>query len=167
MLSRLVMLVCLLVLPAKTSAAPLRDIPSEIREYVAQFKADAEANNRKLPTRRLVVNLVNTLGEGIAGNCAPANTVVNISRQYWVIGDDFTNKMVVYHELGHCLLDLWEHDDREYMTPTRQGAVAVSLMHWNVSRLFDGCEKEYITGMFANSTKDVVQCLRKAFPKRW
>lgn len=81
-----------------------------IAPYVEEFSQDATSYNRTCTKVRDII-LSDNVKAGIAGYCQSRFAVV-LSRTFWATADEWERRTLVYHELGHCSLDL-DHTDEE------------------------------------------------------
>jgi hypothetical protein len=88
--------------------SPRRD--DAIAPYVEEFSQDATFYNRTCTRVRDII-LSDNVKAGIAGYCQPRFAVV-LSRTFWATADEWERRTLVYHELGHCALDL-DHTEEE------------------------------------------------------
>lgn len=87
-------------------------ISPEVLPYVEEFVSDAgryDANCFKVNT----IKMVPTLTGGVVGYCRPRITVA-LSQEYWDKSTPTTRRTLVYHELGHCALNLDHGKDDDW-----------------------------------------------------
>lgn len=86
-------------------------VAPELQNEFSTFIAEAKAHNRPLKVNNLVVQLGTTSADRV-GNCdlRSYTPIVTISEQYWLNADIWAREMLLFHELGHCVLQL-EHND--------------------------------------------------------
>lgn len=106
-------------------------IDAGLQEYYDSFVAEAESRNIILPDSILNIKLIFTdiSNSNILGQCnynMDAPDVVQIDRFHWRTFDNETKEFVVFHELGHCVLDRGHTD-----TVDSRGD-CTSLMHSSV-----------------------------------
>lgn len=90
-------------------------IDSEILPFVKEFVKDANAYDASCFGVKDVIVLENVKDE-IAGYCIP-HFVVVMSQSFWDSASTWEKRTLVYHELGHCALDLDHTDEEEIMNP--------------------------------------------------
>lgn len=87
----------------------------ELMQYVEQFQADSNDLGRPLTIDNLIVQF-DTLDNRVIANCTRGNgtPVIRFSTTYYNYyksqGMDSDIERVMYHELGHCILNL-DHND--------------------------------------------------------
>lgn len=100
-------LVLLLLLScARVPIKPYRGVDRDIMPYILQFEKDYSMKLEKVSARLYDLEL---LGSNAAGICRYhyRDTSLNeifIDRDRWRGAPDLYRKMLVYHELGHCIL---------------------------------------------------------------
>ncbi len=75
--------------------------------YVLRFERDANLQGRPVLIDDLIVRFED-LGSGKAGACAKGDDVtptITLSSYYWPMFDEGMREELVYHELGHCILN--------------------------------------------------------------
>lgn len=93
--------------------------------YVAEFVADARLSGREVDVSRLVVRF-DSLPDGVGGRCDTdenGDPEVVVSESLWPELGDMARKVVVYHELGHCVLHRAHTESRDAV------GLPVSLMY--------------------------------------
>ena len=89
--------------------------------YVVDFIAESRIAGRPVQIDNLSVRFTNALPDNILGNCTPYNRGVDgrpavlINTAYWEYESDTFKKVVVFHELGHCVL--WRPHVLTYLGP--------------------------------------------------
>jgi len=85
------------------------DVQSELQEYFNRFESAAQ--ERGIDIQLSTLNLTGRIEEidedQVAGQCSygfghPSDVVIDAS--FWNIANDWLKEMVVFHELGHCVL---------------------------------------------------------------
>ena len=94
----------------KLTVPDVVSIDPAFQEYVDDFKAEALNQGVDLNINNLIINFTDNLDETTLGECmdynrgTEGNPEININRQDWLVDDSVTNKIVMFHELGHCIL---------------------------------------------------------------
>ncbi len=106
-------------------------IDEGLRPYYDSFLFEAESRNITLPDSVLNINLIFTdiNNSNVLGQCnhnPDSPDVVQIDRFYWRTFDEPTREFVVFHELGHCILDRGHKDSVD------SNGNCISLMHSSV-----------------------------------
>src|SRR5271166_5093566 len=73
--------------------------------FVAQWNQDASSFGVHLDANVVSIRFQNGLRtlNGASGQCSPDGTI-QIDTDQWSISPDSQNKVLIYHELGHCML---------------------------------------------------------------
>ena len=119
------------------------NISDEVRPYVEEFAADAMKREVSCYSVQNI-SLGKRFKTGVAGYCIPRFTVVAAS-DYWEAASDQERRTLIYHELGHCALDLdhTKDEDIEIMNPyILPDSLAISNWDQLVDNLFRGTEDE-------------------------
>lgn len=103
-------------------------VDSGAKAYYDQFMAEAGSHRVAIPDWRN--NNLNVVIQGItdpdvAGTCdiSAGSYEVTLDSDYWALADDDEKTMLVFHELGHCLLD------RDHRTDLNSDGMPVSIMN--------------------------------------
>ena len=87
------------------------NIDPQFSSYVEAFKNQAIAENHPLVIDSLIVEMQDKLDPGILGICWMSQgdpsfvPKVQISKEYWSMIDDNGKQELMFHELGHCVLN--------------------------------------------------------------
>jgi hypothetical protein len=122
-------------------------VPPEVEIYVERFLAAAEQRNQPIEITNLIVefdSLNNSIRDG-AMLCAACEQIpgradrqrkitINTSVNCWRFASDFVKEALIFHELGHCVLQRLDH--RDDWLPNGDFA---SLMNSNSISLYDIC----------------------------
>lgn len=90
-------------------------IESELQMHFINFEAEANAHGLDIDISALDINgyIQNIETRGILGQCksySDGSQQVVVDEQYWNRITDNEREYIVFHELGHCLLER-EHND--------------------------------------------------------
>ncbi len=110
----------------ENDTVPATEIDPEIQEYVDRFVEEAELRNVELDLKGLVARFNNIQGERVIGQCivyTNDSREIVLDQQYWISNVDVKRELLVFHELGHCVLDLGHNDDID------ANGVCVSIMN--------------------------------------
>ena len=78
--------------------------------YVARFESDAAANGRTIQVSDLIIRFGTVDAEGESGGRGVcefqpgATPVITLSQAAWDTSNDAEREQLVFHELGHCVL---------------------------------------------------------------
>ncbi len=82
-----------------------RDNQARIVELLAQFKQDAARHGVAVDLRTTSARLVDSFHDGRVGQCNLDTRGVELLRRWWVRASNACQEQLLYHELGHCILD--------------------------------------------------------------
>jgi hypothetical protein len=84
------------------------------------------------------------------GSCNWQTQEIKILKSFWDKSDYYTRKQLIFHELGHCFLDLVHRSET-------QNGIPLSIMYPSVfpSSYFQQYEQDYIFGLFAGDLVDM------------
>lgn len=109
-------------------------VNEELKPYFERFEQEAIKRDFNLDFSEIEGKLEEL--EGVAGQCVH-NTelpdVVRIDLVFWTQADDFDREFIVFHELGHCILNRGHQDTKNDDNSCK------SLMHSGAS----GCRFIY------------------------
>jgi len=115
-MSEMIMIVCVFFVACFPNTDPLEDSMESIAEVENSLFSYYDAFEAEAAKRGLVINLddynleshiAEIHEDGIAGTCqynSHASNVVTIDLQFWNDASEASREMVVFHELGHCVL---------------------------------------------------------------
>ena len=90
-------------------------IDDDLTEYFMLFETEA-SNRGFLISTMGVAGYIQNLEDDIAGQCATYNDgarEIRIDRAYWSRASLTEKEMLVFHELGHCVLGRGHHNDSD------------------------------------------------------
>ena len=106
---------CLLLCTCETEETPLpeRNIPDEIQPLLDQFLLEAERRGVALDISKLSFEyefgLTSPDQTVVVASCTRSEELhlvkIDTSNTYWVFGGAMGHEEVIFHELGHCLLE--------------------------------------------------------------
>jgi len=102
-------------------------IENEVLSYMISFHEEAQLRgvDINLADAQISVRLIDIGGETV-GRCLTFSNntkTIELDRNYWDAQEDLGKEFVIYHELGHCLLD------RGHLDAANQSGICVSIMH--------------------------------------
>lgn len=84
-------------------------------EYVLDFENEAKKRGFNVSIDNLVMEWA-VLDEKYAGTCTPLSTpLIKINTLFWDNASEVEKWVVMYHELGHCILGKEHSGDKEHM----------------------------------------------------
>lgn len=98
------------------------------------------------------VIMAERLPSNVVGLCVPYEHIVLVSAQYWSVADKIHREALVWHELGHCMLN------RMHVSDMKDGH-AVSLMYPSINsvddeKFYTAHRNEYIKELFSPQPPD-------------
>lgn len=99
------------------------EVPQIVQPYIDQFELEASKRGQDIQIDNLIVDfggeLTDNSGNTAAGQCRPAfsgeptpHITLDTTSANWR-NNEFSREMLVFHELGHCILDRLTHKDDE------------------------------------------------------
>jgi hypothetical protein len=96
--------------------APVVAVGEDFKFYYSQFMVlyNRHCSYRKLPNK--IVIKYKKLPSGIIGLCTSSavSATISIDPEYWEMANENFKKQLMYHELGHCFLDLDHVEDKNH-----------------------------------------------------
>lgn len=97
-------------------------VDSALVEYTSRFVVEGSKRSINVNTNRLTLVFGKTSTKespSTVGTCEPVNgyPVVTIDTAYWSVSNDLEKEELVFHELGHCLLDRDHCEEKENGAP--------------------------------------------------
>ncbi len=106
------------------------NIDAAIEMYVRRFQTEADTRGVEVDFENLTANLSDIDREDVAGQCisyTDGSREVVIDKSVWDRSGDLIREFIVFHELGHCILDR-AHDESQNTNGT-----CASIMHSGTS----------------------------------
>ena len=106
-MSRLFLLLAPFLLLVSCSKEAESVIPAEVLPYVERFFAEAQERglDYRLEDYALNIQMEAIARPDVAGTCNLRSGFITIDEIYWRTATDRERERVVFHELGHCVLD--------------------------------------------------------------
>ena len=127
------------------------NVQPELRPFFLAFEEEATERGISINLTELGItgNIVNLGGGGVIGLCRRNDNEPNriaVDPVAWQNGTDAFRELVVFHELGHCVLDREHRDEQE-------NGVCLSIMHSGLTDCTVSLEdtvirEEYIDELF-------------------
>lgn len=94
------------------------EVDIRLQPYFDAFVDEAALRDIELDLseNRIIARVTDIIGNSVAGSCANSqsdNSYISIDEAYWDSVDDLGREMVVFHELGHCILKRSHLDSRD------------------------------------------------------
>ncbi|MDW3645675.1 MAG: hypothetical protein R8P61_01265 [Bacteroidia bacterium] len=130
------LLICLLSIPLFYACEPdeVLVIDSRLKPYFDRFEEEASMRGLSLDFSDLEGKIEDL--DGVGGQCVRNSTLpdeVLIDFVFWTQASELEKEFIVFHELGHCVLD------RSHLDTKNADGTCVSIMHSGVS----GCRFIY------------------------
>jgi len=129
---------------------PYRSVDPELMPYVKDFERDYNLSLEKVTARFYNLDLIMD-DRNVVGICEynyhdNTKNKVFIDTKYWTFASGIHRKMLVYHELGHCVLH------RKHRRDKLKNGCPTSLMNPSIlkARCFYRNEEYYITELWEN-----------------
>lgn len=98
-------------------------IDPDIQPYYIRFLAEASKLDRDVKIDSLMITKVSSMPELEIGRCDEGDIpAVFILESYWDLASIADKEQLVFHELGHCLLD------RKHLTGVLGSGIQISIM---------------------------------------
>lgn len=130
------LLVCLLLsncAPPPTSHVKVLQITGFEKQVMAFEEASTVTHNKQLIIEDLIIKFDDTLlSQNEAGLChggtLTTTPTISISTQIWATATDDIKELLLFHELGHCILHRIQHRNDFY-----ENGYPVSIMYFSIS----------------------------------
>ncbi len=114
------------------------DVDNGLQSYFNSFENEARMRGQEidLSEYNLTASIEEIHEDGVAGTCSFGSNIPNtivIDRQFWINSSPNRREMVVFHELGHCVLGQGHRDDQN------QNGICLSIMNSGLA----GCSVAY------------------------
>ncbi len=128
---------------------------SEVNQILRKFVLEADARAVKLRFGLSDIEIVPDM-DGFGGGdqtkaqpiayCTPGNNQIKINNIYWDMMNDVAKEQVLFHELGHCML---QRDHREDTHPDgRKKSIMSARKRWVKNDTYVVHRKEYLDELF-------------------
>lgn len=103
------------------------EVEAELQEYLNRFMAEGEAREFEPVLDVQLLDLrFGSLEEAVRGQCqlfSDGRRTIIIQESYWKSANEWAREFLVFHELGHCLLD------RRHLETADANGNCISMMH--------------------------------------
>ena len=122
------------------SSVTFTNVDEELWPFFASFEAEAAKRNIKYDLNALQISgTIVALHQGsVAGVCSYSSNQPNslqIDADFWNMASDLYKEMIVFHELGHCVIN------RGHYESTDNNGNCISIMRSGLS----GCRDNYMS----------------------
>lgn len=145
--------ICMLVLAMLVSAcgAKIVSIEPQYIKYVKEFENQSSTTNNKVIVDDLVVRTRDDLGGSILAQCRMYSVftpLIVVSKKYWVTMSETEREMVMFHELGHCILNRGHNEN------LKEPNIPESIMYPYIfsSDVYLFLKSNYILELFQNNS---------------
>lgn len=137
---------CLLYLMLLMLTHNANSIDTHVVPYYVRFLDIAAQCKIKVNNVETRIEMSSRLHRDIAARCNYHQNVIEVNSTQWSVLDDTEKEQLIFHELGHCLLNIIGHDDTGPNIMNSNGFLRSSAyIHYYdyfVRRLFKKCEKD-------------------------
>lgn len=103
------------------------EVDEEIIGYFRSFALEGELRGRSIEwsNEKIATEFVDNASDAI-GTCLTyedGTHLINVDRSYWAVSSDLEKEFLIYHELGHCLLE------RSHTNIKNQRGICQSIMN--------------------------------------
>lgn len=119
---------------------PVYQVPAEVEPYVQAFLSEARTRGKDIKITNLIVVFAERDTTGLCGVCRQVvgdpvhQKRISIYRDCWTGATDQARETLVFHELGHCVLDRLSHKNNRL--PNGDFA---SLMNTSETGVYERC----------------------------
>ena len=152
----LLFLMCCLACSKEDTRVRFVIIPPVVQPYVDRFIEEAASRGRFIDLTEigLEITFQATLEDTLAAFCS--NGAIVINKQYWETRNDANREAMIFHELGHCILDRDHHNallsNGEWLSMMRgdpiPGGKSSSINYRGIRRQY------YIDELFSTKTPE-------------
>ena len=107
---RLILIIYITMIGCGTEES-LRDFHETNPVFDGYVQTFSEHYEREITDDDVVIDFGDT--DGFAGQCDYDKRQITINEDYWNAISDYKKEILIYHELGHCVLDLRGHDNEQ------------------------------------------------------
>lgn len=92
-------------------------VPAEVEPYVQRFRDETKKRGQTLPTDNLIITFGPTQGSDVCGQCLlesgkTPRITISTDAYCWRSASENERECLVFHELGHCLLNRGHRTER-------------------------------------------------------
>lgn len=101
-------------------------IEPRYQSYVDNFVSDAQKTGRTIEINDLIIKSVPQISDEIIGQCQRGINVtprIVINYGHWKNFSNVEREELLYHELGHCILNRWHKNDTDSL------GIPISIMY--------------------------------------
>lgn len=132
---------CILSLFTIACGKPSYVVHPKIQPYVSMFVEYSYYLNKYTPITDLRADF-GDLDSTTLGICDYNTTTITLDKTYWKTANEYARQVLVFHELGHCILDRGHKEEKVNGVPT-------SIMYpINMTKYYIDHEDYYIHELF-------------------
>ena len=117
-----------------------RDFETTDPEFILYLESFAELYGKELTDEDVVIGFVDQ-DVGYGGKCYYEKRQIEIDKKMWDSFPEFRKEALIFHELGHCILNIRDHDNSIIELDGKE--VPNSLMNENILGAEYYFNKEY------------------------
>ncbi len=139
--------------PNELNSTSFQNVDEELWPFFAAFEAEAARRNIKYDLNELQISgTIVALHQGnVAGVCSYSSyqpNALQIDADFWSIASDLYKEMIVFHELGHCVIG------RGHYEATDNHGNCISVMRSGIGNCRDNymtvTREDYLDELFFN-----------------
>ncbi len=113
---RYIIAFCILLSGCADNRKHILEIEPQYKKYVTLFEDESRNFGNPIKINHLIIKTVSKLDDYVLANCVQLYALpptINISLQYWRYLSETEREMLLFHEMGHCILDRRHNDNIE------------------------------------------------------
>lgn len=120
-------------------------IHPDLAEYYSRFLDEANKRGVRVYSGPIIIKFVGELEGTVIGRCDSYlhKREVLIESSFWNTSNEYDREILVFHELGHCLLD---QDHRDHRIGTRHASIMNPTQIWWI--FYKEYREEYLDELF-------------------
>jgi hypothetical protein len=129
-------------------------VDAAFKPYLAMFLQEAKKYGKTYDSSKISITFTTKQSSEIGGICYMGTGVIEINESNWNAPSmDIENReAIIFHELGHCLMNIYDHNDHSITTtdgyPMKESLMATVL--WNGNGYLNNRET-YIKNLFTGA----------------
>lgn len=127
--------------------------PNDVMPYVLQFQWQGLLHGRDISLDGLDIKLSNTLDRPQnVGECHMQSKRVILRLDYWLYANEYLRELLVFHELGHCLLNRKHNNELDAAIGMPSSVMNFSLFN---EYYYYANREQYLVELFGTNFKMV------------